>query len=169
MTERTLGLKVEREHSKTIKAIIADAKAGKLKSLEFYIGMFADDHLDEIKDYYTRLMKMEKDAKKDEKHEAAETPKEEVAEHKDGKDEEEEAQKRSDAAFKSLAEKPLGSPVESGKDPEPYYPEVSISFDGGNEYKVGDEAELTFKVKVRSVSEDKEGHRVSFKLLGIKE
>jgi len=57
-----MGVKVEAEHQDTINRIITDTKAGKLKPLEYYQKMVAEDHLDEIKDYYTRLAKMEKEA-----------------------------------------------------------------------------------------------------------
>jgi hypothetical protein len=58
------GKKVEVEHSDTIKRIQSDSKAGKLQPMEKYFEGIAKDHLDEIKDYYTRLTKMEDEAKK---------------------------------------------------------------------------------------------------------
>lgn len=57
-----IGKKIEREHSDTIKKIIADVKAGKVKPFEDYFTDIAKDHLKELKDYYTRLVKMEKEA-----------------------------------------------------------------------------------------------------------
>lgn len=166
MDERALGLKVEKEHSATIKAIIADCKAGKLKPLEYYIGMFADDHTEEIEDYYTRLIKMEKEAKED--HEESETPAEEKAEDakepkKGKKTEEEETDERVDKMWKSLKEEPI-IPVAANEDPEPYYPSVSIECDSSCEYKVGEEVEIRFKAMVDSVRLGKKNTRVEFKL-----
>ena len=62
--ELKIGKKIEQEHSATIKQIIKDAKSGQLKPLEHYFEGISKDHLKEIKDYYTRLLKMEKEAKK---------------------------------------------------------------------------------------------------------
>ena len=57
-----MGIEVESEHTETMKKIIKDAKNGHLKSLKYYQKMVAEDHIDEIRDYYTRLKKMEKEA-----------------------------------------------------------------------------------------------------------
>jgi hypothetical protein len=62
------GTKIESEHEKTIKQIIADVKAKKVKPLKEYFKDIAEDHLKEIKDYYDRLIAMEAEAKLD-KHE----------------------------------------------------------------------------------------------------
>lgn len=59
-----VGTKIESEHNKTIKRIIKDAKANKLKSLKYYQKGIAEEHVEEIKDYYTRLINMENKAKK---------------------------------------------------------------------------------------------------------
>lgn len=61
-----IGKRIEKEHSDTIKKIIADVKAGKVKPFEEYFKDIAKDHLKELKDYYTRLIKMEKEGKKTE-------------------------------------------------------------------------------------------------------
>jgi uncharacterized Zn finger protein (UPF0148 family) len=57
-----MGIEVEAEHIKTLTRVIKDAKSGKLKPFTYYQGRIAKDHLKEIKDYYTRLHKLEKDA-----------------------------------------------------------------------------------------------------------
>jgi hypothetical protein len=61
------GEKVEAEHKDSIKRIIQDTKAGKLKPLKEYYRGIAKEHLVEIKDYYTRLKRMETKAKKESK------------------------------------------------------------------------------------------------------
>jgi hypothetical protein len=53
-----LGIKVEKEHIGKNKAMTAKEK----RAVESDI---AKDHLEEIPDYYTRLIKMEKDARKE--------------------------------------------------------------------------------------------------------
>jgi hypothetical protein len=56
-----LGIKVELEHSKTIKYIKKNPKISTKEAAE----MIAKDHLKELPDYYTRLIAMEKTAKKE--------------------------------------------------------------------------------------------------------
>lgn len=51
-----MGIKVEKEHAKTV----ANIKKGTKNPFK----QIAMDHLKEIPDYYTRLSKMEKSAKK---------------------------------------------------------------------------------------------------------
>lgn len=63
--ELDLGTRHEKEHIDTMKMIAADVKAGKLKPWEYYQKLTAKDHLVKIKDYYTRLENMEKEAKED--------------------------------------------------------------------------------------------------------
>ena len=58
-----MGIKVESEHKDTIKQIIDDVKADKVKSFKEYFKNIAEDHIDELKDYYTRLIAMEDKAK----------------------------------------------------------------------------------------------------------
>lgn len=57
-----IGKKIEEEHKETVQQIIADVKAGDVKPFEHYFQDIAEDHLDEYKDYYTRLVAMEKQA-----------------------------------------------------------------------------------------------------------
>lgn len=57
-----MGVEVESEHVNTFIQIIEDARAGKLKPLEFYQKMVAEEHIEEVKDYYTRLEQMESEA-----------------------------------------------------------------------------------------------------------
>jgi len=65
--ELKLGIKIEAEHSDTLKKLIKDVKVGKVKPFKYYFKDIAEDHLDELKDYYTRLTAMENKAdKKDE-------------------------------------------------------------------------------------------------------
>lgn len=59
-SELKQGIKSESEHSATIEKIIADVKAGKVRALKEYFKLIAEDHLKEIPDYYSRLVKMEK-------------------------------------------------------------------------------------------------------------
>lgn len=61
-SELKLGTEHEAEHVKTMKMIASDAKAGKLKPWKYYQKFTAKDHLKKIKDYYTRLERMEKQA-----------------------------------------------------------------------------------------------------------
>lgn len=60
LEEFRLGLAVEKEHDTD------DPKTDVAKS-EVDLGKITLAHLDEIKDYYTRLLKMEKEAKEEEK------------------------------------------------------------------------------------------------------
>lgn len=63
-SELEIGTKIEAEHKDTIKQIIEDVKAGKVKSFKEYFKDIAEDHIAELKDYYTRLTRMEDEAKK---------------------------------------------------------------------------------------------------------
>lgn len=54
--ELEMGKKVEMEHAGTIKSIAPDV------DVEGVAKLIAKDHLKEIPDYYTRLIKMEKQA-----------------------------------------------------------------------------------------------------------
>lgn len=54
--ELEIGKKIEMEHSDTIKSISKDV------NVEAIAVKIAKDHLKEIPDYYTRLIKMEKEA-----------------------------------------------------------------------------------------------------------
>lgn len=65
-----IGKKIEVEHANTIKKIVANVKAGKVKPFEEYFKDIALDHLKELKDYYTKLVKMEKESKKSEINES---------------------------------------------------------------------------------------------------
>lgn len=58
-----VGEEIEKEHLDVLEQIIADAEAGALKPIEEYIEGVAEKHIQEIKDYYTRLVKMEDEAK----------------------------------------------------------------------------------------------------------
>jgi len=61
------GKKVEEEHSPTLKKILEDIEDGKLNmSAEEFYSAIANDHLKEHPDYYTRLLDMETQAKKEE-------------------------------------------------------------------------------------------------------
>lgn len=59
-SELKKGIATESEHSDTIEQIIEDVKAGKVRALKEYFQMIAQDHLEEMSDYYTQLAKMEK-------------------------------------------------------------------------------------------------------------
>ena len=63
-SELKKGIKSESEHAATIKQIIDDVKAGKVRALKEYFKLIAQDHLEEISDYYSRLAKMEKSGSK---------------------------------------------------------------------------------------------------------
>jgi len=59
------GEKIEKEHGSTLKKLRDSVKDGKLTiSLEEAYKLIALDHLEEIPDYYTRLIEMEEKAKK---------------------------------------------------------------------------------------------------------
>ena len=64
--EMKLGQRIEAEHRTTVQKIIEDSKAGHAKPFKEYFKDIAEDHLAEIHDYYTRLTKMEAEAKKGE-------------------------------------------------------------------------------------------------------
>lgn len=53
-TQIEMGIKVEGEHKDTIIQIINDARAGNLQPIEYYQKMVADDHIEEVRDYYTK-------------------------------------------------------------------------------------------------------------------
>lgn len=57
-----MGTEVESEHINTFIQIIEDVRSGTLKPLEFYQKMVAEEHIEEVKDYYTRLEQMESEA-----------------------------------------------------------------------------------------------------------
>lgn len=59
-----IGKEIEKEHKETIEQIVKDVKAGTVKPFEHYFQDIAEDHLEEYKDYYTRLVNMEKEADK---------------------------------------------------------------------------------------------------------
>ena len=62
--ELSMGVKVEAEHAGTIAKIKASIKDGKIMmSDEDIFKSIASDHLKEFGDYYSRLAKMEADAK----------------------------------------------------------------------------------------------------------
>ena len=62
--ELAMGVKVEAEHAGTVAKIKASIKDGKITmSDEDIYKSIAGDHLKEFGDYYTRLAKMEADAK----------------------------------------------------------------------------------------------------------
>jgi len=63
--ELKIGTKIEDEHAQTIKNIVKDVKAGKVKPFKEYFQDIAEDHLKELKDYYTRLVAMEEEGKKE--------------------------------------------------------------------------------------------------------
>ena len=64
MNELNEGARIESEHSATYKFIQNYLKEhGKLPPEEEVYKNIAKDHIDEIKDYYTRLKKMEQEAK----------------------------------------------------------------------------------------------------------
>lgn len=66
--ELEMGKKVETEHKRTILKILhilgtsPESEKGK-KVMSVYSEMIAQDHIDEIENYYTLLKKMEEDAK----------------------------------------------------------------------------------------------------------
>lgn len=149
MNEQAKGLEVEAEHSDTIKTIIADARAGKVKSLRHYLSLVVADHHDEIADYYTRLTKMENEAKK-------------------GKDAEDEAQERSDKAFESW--QPTAKKSEAPKPVEPgevWFPTVDLKMESCD-FKVGESVEIEFKAVVKRLEQGEDGHRVCFELKEFK-
>lgn len=150
MNEKEKGTEIEHEHDETIKKIAADAKAGKLKALSFYTKLISEDHLEEISDYYTRLTKMEKESKKDERKEDEGLHDEEV-----------------DKAFKDwtkLGEKWNNSPIEATSDKTEHFPSVSLKVPSGKTFKVGEEVEAEFKCMVSSVRKDKDGLRIELEL-----
>lgn len=63
--ELEIGTKIEKEHQGTIKKIIQDVKSGQVKPFEEYFKNIAKEHIKEFKDYYTRLVKMENEARKE--------------------------------------------------------------------------------------------------------
>lgn len=59
-----MGKEVEKEHAPTVKKILESIKDGKVTMTEEQIfESIAQDHVNEIPDYYTRLKKMEDEAK----------------------------------------------------------------------------------------------------------
>jgi hypothetical protein len=58
-----MGRVVEKEHTATLEELISDAENGQLKPLEYYIEGIAEDHIEEIGNYYTLLKEMEDKAK----------------------------------------------------------------------------------------------------------
>lgn len=63
--QMSIGFKIEHEHLPTYEFIEKTLKeTGKLPPKEEVFKHIASDHLTEIKDYYTRLVKMEKEAGK---------------------------------------------------------------------------------------------------------
>jgi hypothetical protein len=62
--ELAMGVKVEAEHAGTVAKIKASIKDGKITmSDEDIFKSIASDHLNEFGDYYSRLSKMESEAK----------------------------------------------------------------------------------------------------------
>lgn len=62
--EIQMGIEVEKEHQGTLEEIERDALEGHLEPMEHYLRDIAEDHVKkEISDYYTRLKKMEEEAK----------------------------------------------------------------------------------------------------------
>ena len=51
------GIEVEKEHEKTIRQIETDAEKDELKTLEEYLKMVAQDHIQEVSNYYSLLEK----------------------------------------------------------------------------------------------------------------
>ena len=58
------GVIIEEEHKETIERIIEDVRNNNIQDFKVYFGWIAKDHIKEYKDYYTRLIKMEKEALK---------------------------------------------------------------------------------------------------------
>ena len=58
------GTKEEREHLGTLKQIAEDAKSNKLKPMDHYLKNIAKEHISKIKDYYSRLERMESEVNK---------------------------------------------------------------------------------------------------------
>lgn len=52
-----MGIEVEGEHKDTINQIINDTRVGKLQPIEYYQKMVADDHIEEVTNYYTKHKK----------------------------------------------------------------------------------------------------------------
>lgn len=132
--ELKMGMEVEKEHAGTI----SERRA------------YALDHLEEIPDYYTRLSKMEKEAKKDERKED------------EGLDD-----KETGEAFEKwtkLGEKWDNKPISTLDDSEEHFPSVSLKVPGGKAFKVGEEVEVEFKCIVSSVRKDKLGLRIELEL-----
>ena len=153
MDEKEKGTETEHEHDGTIKKIASDAKAGKLKPLSFYTKMISEDHLSEISDYYTRLTKMEKEAKKDERKESEGLTDSDV-----------------DKAFgkwTNLGEKwssPEVATESTSKDKE-HFPTVYLKIPKGDKkFNVGEDIEIEFKACVVGVNKRDDGVRVEMEL-----
>jgi hypothetical protein len=50
------GVEVEHEHKKTLEQLIKDVKEGNIKPMGDYYKMIAQDHIDEKKKYYDKLI-----------------------------------------------------------------------------------------------------------------
>jgi hypothetical protein len=61
------GKDIEKEHKNTIQKLIDDVRVNKIQPMEYYYEMIAKDHLGEFNDYYTHLVKMENELKKENK------------------------------------------------------------------------------------------------------
>jgi len=150
------------KHGVSIESIQAELGIGEKVESEHYSDLshrrkIALDHLEEIPDYYTRLKKMEKEAKEG-------GGKKETPESKD-------QDKRVNAAWRSLAEKEsgIGCPTSSDKK-HVYFPSVSIEVDGADAYTLGEDIQISFKVNVEGIRKmDKGGYRVDLKLKEIKD
>ena len=60
--ELEMGIEEEKEHTDVLNQIIEDTKAGQLKPIEEYLAGIAEEHIQKIKDYYTRVKAMEDEA-----------------------------------------------------------------------------------------------------------
>lgn len=153
MDEIEKGTKEEHEHDAVFKKIASDSKAGKLKPLSEYTKMLAEEHVAKIKDYYTRLDKMEKEAKKNERKESEGLNDSDM-----------------DEAFgkwTSLGEKWGGPEVASespSKDKE-HFPTVYLKIPKGDKkFNVGEDIEIEFKACVVGVNKRDDGVRVEMEL-----
>ena len=139
--ELKMGIEVEKEHVDSIKER----------------RQYSLDHLEEIPDYYTRLLAMEKEAK-EEKCEEKDDRKESEGLH-DG-----EVDKAFDK-WTSLGEKWDNSPVSIKEDSsKEHFPSISIQLPGKCDFKVGEEIEAEFKVCVESIEKSKDGTRIRLEL-----
>lgn len=140
-SELKMGISVEKEH--------VDSVSERRQ--------YALDHLEEIPDYYTRLSKMEDEAKESKSHEKSESKKDERKESEGLHDDE------ADKAFDkwtSLGDKMDMKPTSKSE----YFPSISLSLPGSSKMKVGEEMEVEFKVCVESIEKTKDGTRVRLEL-----